>query len=96
MSSPRTSTPSGLLRLGFRLVGEPPSRGASHPEWLRWLRGCYLRIAPLLVVTYALLLAWVSGTWVVVLAAVSALLLLHGVISLSLRIRREERPERRQ
>jgi hypothetical protein len=49
---------------------------------------------PLTLVVVAMLLVWESQTWVFVLLALSALIWLQSVTSLSLRIRREERRER--
>lgn len=62
--------------------------------FLRWIRGYYLRMLPLTLVAVAMLLVWERQTWVFVVLAVSALIWLQGVASLSVRIRREERPER--
>lgn len=63
-------------------------------QLLRWIRGYYLRMLPLTLVVVAMLLVWESQTWVFVLLALSALIWLQSVTSLSLRIRREERRER--
>ena len=63
-------------------------------QLLRWIRGYYLRMLPLMLVVVAMLLVWESQTWVLVLLALSALIWLQSVSSLSLRIRREERRER--
>ena len=61
---------------------------------LRWIRGYYLKILPLTFVVYAMLALWASETWVFVAMAAAALIWLQSVISLSLRIRREELRER--
>jgi len=63
-------------------------------QLLRWIRGYYLRTLPLTLVVVAMVLVWESQTWVLVLLALSALIWLQSVTSLSLRIRREERRER--
>lgn len=63
-------------------------------QFLRWIRGYYLRMLPLTLVVVAMILVWESHTWVLVLLALSALIWLQSVTSLSLRIRREERRER--
>jgi hypothetical protein len=85
---------SRLRTLVWKLVGEPPPKSAPRVQFLRWIRGYYLRMLPLTLVVVAMLLVWESQTWVFVLLAMSALIWLQGVASLSLRIRREERRER--
>ncbi|HEY1451489.1 MAG TPA: hypothetical protein VGF47_11110 [Solirubrobacteraceae bacterium] len=47
-----------------------------------------------MALVYAMLALWASETWVFVGMAVSALLWLQSVVSLSVRIDREERRER--
>jgi hypothetical protein len=85
----------GRLRsLAFKLYGEPPPAGAPRSQLLRWIRGIYVRLLPLTVLAYAMLVVWASQTWVFVVLAVTALLWLQGVVSLSVKIGREERRER--
>ncbi len=61
---------------------------------LRWIRGVQLRTLPFALIAYAMLLVWAAQTWVLVTAAVGGLISLESVISISVRIRREERRER--
>ena len=82
-----------MRELGYRIFGAPPAGGAPRVATLRWIRGFYLKPLPLVLAVYALLAVWASGTVVIVLAAVSALIWLQGFVSLSLRIRREDRRE---
>jgi D-alanyl-lipoteichoic acid acyltransferase DltB (MBOAT superfamily) len=63
-------------------------------QLLRWTRGYYLRVLPLMFVIVAMLLVWEWRTWLFVLLALSVVIWLQSVTSLSLRIRREERRER--
>jgi hypothetical protein len=85
----------GRLRaLVWRFLGEPPPKGAPRVQLLRWIRGFYLRLLPFTLVVYALALIWLSQTWIFVLLAAYALIWLQSVISLTVRIRREERRER--
>jgi hypothetical protein len=58
---------------------------------LRWIRGYYLKMLPLMLVAVAMLLVWEGHVWVFVVLGVFALLWLQSVVSLSVRIRREER-----
>ena len=60
---------------------------------LRWIRGFYLKPLPLVLAVYVMIALWASETIVLALAALSALMWLQGFVSLSLRIRREERGE---
>jgi hypothetical protein len=61
---------------------------------LRWLRGFYVKPLPLLALVVVLVLIAQPEAWTWALLGVSALVWLQGAISLSLRIRREERRER--
>ncbi|HEX3911081.1 MAG TPA: hypothetical protein VHW67_10315 [Solirubrobacteraceae bacterium] len=49
---------------------------------------------PPALVAYAMVLIWAAQTWAFVVLGLSALVWLQGAISLSLRIRREQRRER--
>ena len=82
-----------LRSRGFRIYGEPPAKGAPRAESLRWIRGFYIKPLPLLVAVSALVLIWAT-TWTLILLGASSAIWLQGFISLSLRIRREERSER--
>jgi hypothetical protein len=84
-----------LRSLGVKLYGEPPPKSAPRSELLRWIRGFYLKLLPLTLASYAVGLVWASQTWIFVVLGASAFIWLQGVISLSLRIRREEQRERR-
>ena len=84
-----------LRSLGFKIYGEPPPKGAPRSELLRWIRSFYIKPLPLLILVSALVLTW-SQTWTLILLGASALIWLQGITSLSVRIRREERNERRQ
>ncbi len=57
---------------------------------LRWIRGYYLKTLPLTLVVVAMLLIWDAHTWVFIVLGAGALIWLQSVISLSVRIRREE------
>jgi len=50
-----------------------------------------LKTLPLALVVVAMLLVWETHTWVFVVLGASALIWLQSVISLTVRIRREER-----
>jgi hypothetical protein len=76
------------------MYGEPPPKGAPRPEMLRWIRGFYVKPLPVLVAVYVLVLVWASQTWTLILLGIGSAVWLQGFISLSLRIRREERRER--
>jgi hypothetical protein len=58
---------------------------------LRWIRGYYLKMLPLALVPAAMLIVWEAHAWVFVVLGVFALLWLQSVVSLSVRIRREQR-----
>jgi hypothetical protein len=77
--------------LGFKLLGEPPPKGAPRSQTLRWVRRFYLRTLPLTLVAAAMLVVWASQAWVFVALGAWGLIWLQSVISLSVRIRREER-----
>jgi hypothetical protein len=62
---------------------------------LRWIRGYYLKMLPLMLIVYAMLAVWASQAWIFIVLAALALMWLQSVISLSIRIRREERAEER-
>ena len=58
---------------------------------LRWIRGYYLKMLPLTLLAVAMLIGWEAHVWVFVVLGVFALLWLQSIVSLSIRIRREER-----
>lgn len=60
-------------------------------QTLRWIRGFYFRTLPLTLLAYAMLLVWADETWILVTAGIGLLISLESLISLSLKIRREER-----
>lgn len=87
---------SRLRSLAFKIYGEPPSKGAPRSESLRWIRGLYLRPLPLLVVLLvicALALVMGAPSWILALLGISVAVWVQGYVSLSIRIRREERRE---
>jgi hypothetical protein len=85
---------SRLHALVWGFLGEPPAKGAPRAQLLRWLRGIHLRTLPLALVAYAMLLVWADEAWILLTAGIGLLISLESVISLSVRIRREERRER--
>jgi hypothetical protein len=82
---------SRLRALVFRLYGAPPPRGAPRAVRLRWIRSFYFKMAPLTCVVYVMLCVWATETWIFVLLALNAVIGLQSVVSLSVKIRREER-----
>ena len=58
---------------------------------LRWIRGYYLKMLPLTLLAVAMLIVWEAHVWVFVVLGVFALLWLQSIVSLSIRIRHEER-----
>lgn len=87
---PPSARASRLRSLAYKLYGEPPPKGAPRYEMLRWIRGFYFRQLPPTLAAFAVLAVWASATLIFLVLAVSTLIWLQGVISLSLRIRREE------
>jgi len=79
-----------LRSLIRRIYGEPPPKEAPRSAMLRWVRQFYWKPLPLIVVFYALVLS-VATAWLLVVLGVSAVTWAWGIISISLRIRREER-----
>lgn len=53
-----------------------------------------LRVLPLGLVAYAMLLVWAHETWILITAGIGLLISLESLISLSVKIRREQRRER--
>lgn len=78
----------------MKILGEPPPQGAPRSQMLRWIRGYYLKTLPLTLVVVAMLIVWETQAWVFVVLGILALLWLQSVVSLSVRIRREEQRER--
>lgn len=58
---------------------------------LRWIRGLQMKMLPLVLVAYAMLLVWADATWILVTAGIGGLISLESLLSLSVKIRREER-----
>jgi hypothetical protein len=83
-----------LRSLAFKFYGEPPPKGAPRVQMLRWIRGVQLRSLLVALIAYAMLLVWADKTWILVTAGLVLLLSLESSISLSVKIRREERRER--
>jgi hypothetical protein len=79
------------LALARKLYGEPPPSGAPLAQRLRYVRRFYLRNAPLVVLCWALVFAWIRDLWLIAAAVLGAAIWLLGLVSLQLRIRREER-----
>jgi hypothetical protein len=79
-----------LVSAGFRFLGPPPAAGAPRHERLRWIRGYYIRILPLALLTCVLVAVFLSPPWDWVAPLVGALLWLQGFGSLTLRIRRDQ------
>jgi hypothetical protein len=80
--------------LGFKLYGAPPPKGSRKSQQLRWIRGFYLKPLPLVLVVDVMGPRVVSQPWVLVLLGAGMAIWLQGLISISLRIRREERDAR--
>jgi Flp pilus assembly protein TadB len=80
-----------VTRLVEGLVGAPPPPDASRAARLRWIRGFYFRTAPLTLAICVLACLWLSATSIFVLLMLLLGLGLWSVISLTLKIRREER-----
>jgi hypothetical protein len=72
----------------YRVVGAPPASGSSRVERLRWVRKFYRFNSVVIVVVVIFALLGGGALWWVV-AAVSAVVWLVGLVSISLRIRRE-------
>jgi hypothetical protein len=85
---------SRLRSISSKLFGEPPPKDAPRSQLLRWIRGFYLKMLPIAIPAIVAVLVWASDTWMLVTLAVSVLIWLQGLNSLSVRIRREERRER--
>jgi hypothetical protein len=80
-----------LASVGYRIIGKPPPAGAPRIEVLMWLRRYYLRMLPFSLLVVPFLVIYSTALWVWLVAAASALVWVQGFLSLSLRIRREER-----
>ncbi len=79
--------------LFYRLYGEPPAKGATRSEVLRWSRRFYTRSLPLLLLCGALIII-TGGTGAFVAVGVALLAWAMGRTTLELQIRRAERRER--
>jgi hypothetical protein len=85
----------GLVRsASVRLFGEPPGRDTPRLARLCWLRRMYLVMFLVGLPAYALVVfVFARATWVYIAVGAAMLLGLQGVISISIRIRRERRRE---
>ncbi len=80
------------MRVVYRVVGQPPSKGSPRMEFLCWTRRLYLRwFLPLGLFLFAMLLISSVPLWLWVLFAISAVAWLWGFASLAYRIVREQR-----
>lgn len=79
----------------FQAVRRAAAQGWARSQLLRWICGFYLKTLPFTLAVTVLVLVWVSEVWLLILLGVSALIGLQSVISLSVRIWREEHRERR-
>jgi uncharacterized membrane protein YdbT with pleckstrin-like domain len=74
--------------LVYRVVGTPPTPGATRGDALRWIRKFYrLNLAVIAVIVIVAL--FVGGTFLWIVAAVTAALSVGGFAFTSLSIRRE-------
>jgi hypothetical protein len=80
-----------LARAGRRFVGTPPPTEAPKKEHLLFLRRYYLRMLPLALVAYAAVAIVLPTPWAWAVPVGGTLLWLQGFVSLSVRIRRENR-----
>jgi hypothetical protein len=80
-----------VAAVSYRIFGEPPAKGASAEQRLRWIRRIYLRLLPMNFAAWALVIIYVSSTLVLVFVGISALIWVQGFVSITLRIRREQR-----
>jgi hypothetical protein len=85
---------SRLRSISSKLFGEPPPKSAPRSELLRWIRGLYLEMLPITIPAWVAAAIWAPSALLLIGLAVSSLIWLQGVTSLSIRIRREERRER--
>jgi hypothetical protein len=86
-------TVSRLRSISFRLFGEPPPKDAPRSHLLRWIRGFYVKMLPVTIPAWVVIAVWAPSALLLIGLAVSSLIWLQGVASLSIRIRREERRE---
>jgi hypothetical protein len=78
--------------LVYRVVGPPPDKNTPRSERLRWIRRLNWRcFAPLASLGAVLLLVWVPHLWYFAAGAVA--IQAYTLMSISLKIRREERKE---
>jgi hypothetical protein len=83
-----------LRAASVRLYGEPPSQDAPRSQRFRYVQRLYLRLLPFALPAYACVFVFARQTWVFVVIGIGALVWLQGLVSISFRIRREERKER--
>lgn len=84
---------TGWLRAAsVKLYGEPPSKEAPRSSRLAWIRRMHLRMMLFALPAYVCILL-IGQTWILVAGAVSALIWLEAVVSVSIRIRRARRRE---
>jgi hypothetical protein len=82
---------SGLQRLGAKLYGAPPAKGAPRVEVLRYVRRLAARMTLLYVPVIAVAIVLSFPTWLCALLGITALSGLANIASLTSKIRREER-----
>ena len=82
-----------LVAVGYRMLGGRPAADASRRTRLLWLRGYYLRMLALAVPVYVVVAVLLPTPWAWVIPGGGLLLWLQGFVSLSRRIRREDRQE---
>jgi hypothetical protein len=80
-----------MHRLSEKLFGAPPEKGASRVEALRYVRRLAARMMLLYVPVIAVAIAMSFPAWLLALLAVTALSGVANIVSLTSKIRREER-----
>lgn len=76
-----------LARLGFRITGPPPPKGAPRVEVLLWMRRYYIRML-LFPTPFWILLVLIGPTWAWIALGVGGAIWLQGFITVNLRIKR--------
>ena len=84
---------SRLHAAASKVYGEPPPKGAPRSQRLRYVRRLYWRMLLFGLPAYTVLIIWAEPAWVLVPVGVAALIWLQGLLSISVRIRRERRRE---
>jgi hypothetical protein len=83
-----------LASLIIKLLGAPPSRTAPLEVRRRYTRRLYLRILPLQVIIYGLLIILGAPSWLLIVLAVGLAAWLCGFSALGLQLRSERRRRR--